>query len=57
MPQNASIVQGLTHGTLFLPSVALIPAILMPKGTVGAIWVFVVQLSLITCNGNVSDDS
>lgn len=32
----------------FLPSVALVPAIFFPKGAVGAVLVFVVQLSLVT---------
>lgn len=35
---------------LFLPSVTLVPAILFPKGAIGTILVFVVELSLVTWN-------
>lgn len=43
----AVLVQNLAYRTLFLPNVILLLAILVPKGAIGAIFVFIVQLLLI----------
>lgn len=40
----AVLVQNLAYGTLFLLSITLLLTILVPKGAIGAIFVFVIQL-------------